>query len=117
MRHAAASSAVAHGVTCCEPDTSVMATLRMILIASIAILSLTQAHAQTPKEQPAKQSSPCFYTIAGKDYYVPVGVKVCRRAPYPYGDQYSLEQCIPPLTELDIVRRGDPRCDRYENRQ
>ncbi len=60
---------------------------------------------------------PCVYTIAGKSYTVPIGGKICFRSPPPYGEQYALEQCFPPLSEVDLVKRGDPRCERYEIRQ
>ena len=71
-----------------------------------------------PKVKPPQtENSPCNYTIAGKQYEVPAGTKICFRSPPPYGDQYSLQQCFPPLEEIAQVKRGDPRCEKYEDRQ
>jgi hypothetical protein len=87
---------------------------------SIAMLSIVGASAQDkPRQDKAPQpgNSPCTYTIAGQQYEVPAGAKVCFRSPPPYGEQYSLQQCFPPLDEIAQVKRGDPRCERYEDRQ
>ncbi len=94
--------------------------MRMILAVVMTVLLLGGARAQDKAQgnaPPPKPADPCTYTIEGKLYEVPVGVKICFRSPPPYGDQYSLQQCKPPLEEFDHVKRGDPRCERYEDRQ
>ncbi|MGY8667454.1 hypothetical protein Q3C01_34580 [Bradyrhizobium sp. UFLA05-109] len=90
--------------------------MRVFVIASSVLLFPVAARAQEKVQQP-KNSDPCIYTIAGRQYEVPIGMKICFRSPPPYGDQYSLQQCFPPLSEFALVRRGDPRCERYEDRQ
>jgi hypothetical protein len=96
--------------------------MRVFSIVSIVIFSLGQAVAQDlPKDDDADKAPPakataCYYSIAGRFYEVPVGVKLCWRSPPPYQELYSLQECGPPLNELTQVRRGDPRCDRYEDR-
>ena len=89
--------------------------MRVFALVSIAVLLVGEARAQD--RPPPKPTDPCTYTIDAKVYEVPIGVKICFRSPPPYGDVYSLQQCFPPLTELDQVRRGDQRCERYEDRQ
>jgi hypothetical protein len=80
-----------------------------------AVLSQTTAQAQD-KEKAPKHS--CFYRLlGGQSIDVPVGASVCRRSPAPYQDEYAVLRCDPPLNEIAQVKRGDPRCDRYENRQ
>jgi hypothetical protein len=84
-------------------------------VLSIALFSMSGALAQDKPPKP--DNNPCTYTIDGKQYEVPIGTKICFRSPPPYGDQYSLQQCFPPLSEIDQVKRGDSRCERYEDRQ
>jgi hypothetical protein len=89
--------------------------MRVFAMILSAVLLAAEAQAQEKAQQP--DSGPCTYSIGGRPYEVPVGVKICFRSPFPYGDQYSLQQCFPPLDEIALVRRGDPRCERYEDRQ
>ncbi|ULK95924.1 hypothetical protein [Bradyrhizobium sp. I71] len=94
--------------------------MRLCLSVSIAIFSIVEAAAQDKLPQDRTrppEGGQCSYTVAGKQYEVAVGSKICFRSPPPYGDQYSLQQCFPPLDEIALVKRGDPRCDRYEDRQ
>ena len=91
--------------------------MRVFSMALIAFASLTQAHAQGPSE-PKKNGIVCGYSINGYYYEVPNGKSLCWRAPPPYGAEYALLQCYPPLTEVTSVKRGDPRCGgQYETRQ
>jgi hypothetical protein len=83
----------------------------------MAVLSQTAAQAQVKNDAKDDAPKPCFYTIAGKTIDVAVGKSVCRRSPAPYEDQYALMRCGPPLDQIALVKRGDPRCDRYEDRQ
>jgi hypothetical protein len=87
----------------------------LIALFSMAGASAQDKPQQTKPSQP--ENSPCDYTIAGQQYQVPTGTKICFRSPPPYGDQYSLQQCFPPLEEIAQVKRGDPRCEKYEDRQ
>jgi hypothetical protein len=95
--------------------------MRLFSIALLAGLWLGQVQAQ---DQPQVQdqvrqtkSESCSYTIDGRPYEVPAGVKLCWLSPRPYSD-YALLQCGPPFQEVIAgVRRGDPRCERYQNRQ
>lgn len=89
--------------------------MRAFAIALSVLLLPVAAFAQEKAPQP--KTDPCIYTIGGRVYEVPIGVKICFRSPPPYGDQYSLQQCFPPLNEFALVKRGDPRCERYEDRQ
>ena len=95
--------------------------MRMFSIGLVAILALSQVRAEDQqqardKEQLNKPSN-CTYTIAGQVNEVPVGTRLCWRSPAPYSD-YALLQCGPPLNEItEGLKRGDPRCDRYEDRQ
>jgi hypothetical protein len=95
--------------------------VRVFLFALIAVVSQTAAQAQVKNDAKdnAKDNAPppCFYSIGGKSIDVAVGKSVCRRSPAPYQDQYALLRCGPPLDEIALVKRGDPRCDRYEDRQ
>jgi hypothetical protein len=91
--------------------------MRVLLMGLISIFLQTAAQAQD-KEAPAK-SDTCFYSLVGGEIInVPVGANVCRRSPPPYSDEYSLLKCGPPLDEVVAsLKRGDARCDRYEDRQ
>ena len=91
--------------------------MRVFSMALIAFAALTQAHAQEPS-MPKKNGIACGYSINGYDYEVANGKSLCWRAPPPYGAEYALLQCYPPLTEVTSVKRGDPRCGgHYETRQ
>ena len=88
--------------------------MRVFLIALITMVSLAQAQAEEPTESKPKTNNNCSYTVsAERSYEVPQGGNICIRSPPPYTEQYSLLRCEPPLAEIDLVKRGDPRCDRY----
>jgi hypothetical protein len=91
--------------------------MRTFSIALIALVSLAQAHAEESTVSKPKTESNCSFTVSnGHSVEVPVGASACFRSPPPYSDQYSLLQCFPPLQEVDLVKRGDPRCGgRYDD--
>ena len=91
------------------------AEMRVFRISLIVIASLAQAHAEEPTNAKSKADNSCHYTAGkGQSVEIPIGASACFRAPPPYTDIYGLLHCYPPLTELDLVKRGDPRCeDRY----
>ena len=91
--------------------------MRVFSMTLIAFAALTQAHAQGPSE-PKTPSTVCGYSINGYHFEVPNGKSLCWRSPFPYGAEYALLTCYPPLQEITLVKRGDPRCGgRYEMRQ
>ena len=95
--------------------------MRMLSIGLVAMLSLVQARAEDQQQAQAKEQqnkpSNCSYTIAGQVIEIPVGTRLCWLSPAPYSD-YGLLQCGPPLNEIaEGLKRGDPRCDRYEDRR
>jgi hypothetical protein len=93
------------------------AKMRVFSIALIALISLTQAQAEEPN-QSKKSSNGCSYTIHGYLYGVPNGTSLCWRSPFPYTTVYGLLHCDPPLQEITLVKRSDPRCGgHYEERQ
>jgi hypothetical protein len=89
--------------------------MRVLRISLIVMVSLAQAHAEEPANAKPKTNDNCHYTVSdGRSVEIPVGASGCFRAPAPYTDIYGLLRCYPPLTEIDEVKRGDPRCeDRY----
>ena len=88
-----------------------------VFSALIAFAALTQAHAQGPSESKTP-STVCGYSINGYYFEVPNGRSLCWRSPFPYGAEYALLTCYPPLQEITLVKRGDPRCGgQYEMRQ
>ena len=91
--------------------------MRVFSIALIALVSLARAQAEEPTDSKSKTS--CSYTIgSGQSYEVPRDASICFRSPPPYTEEYALLRCYPPLQEVDLVKRGDPRCgDRYEDRE
>jgi hypothetical protein len=101
--------------------------MRVFSVSFFALASLVHAHAQGTAQGTAgtdRKSEPslgdvCHYTIRGYSHEVPAGVNLCWRAPYPYLSEYGLLHCDPKnnLQEITQVKRGDPRCDRYEIRQ
>ena len=102
--------------------------MRVISMALIAFAALTQAHAQEPSMPKTPSISGgggipgtsifCGYSINGYYHEVPNGTSLCTRSPSPYGVEYALLQCRPPLQEITLVKRGDPRCGgHYEMRQ
>ena len=91
--------------------------MRVLSVAFFALASLTQAsHAQ---EEIKKPESSCSYTLrSGDSYVVPAGETLCWRVPAPSYRVYTLLKCVAPsFQELYRVKRGDPRCDKYEERQ
>jgi hypothetical protein len=101
--------------------------MRALSVPFIAFVSLVQAHAQETAQGTAEsngRSVPglrdvCTYTIDGYAKDVPAGVNLCWRSPYPYLSEYGLLHCDPKdnFEEITLVKRGDPRCNRYEIRQ
>ena len=94
--------------------------MRVFSIALIALASLTQAQAQAQEPTDSKKPAGiiCGYSIRGNYYEVRAGESLCSRSPPPYGAEYALLHCYPPLLEGTLVKRGDPRCGgRYEERQ
>ncbi len=92
--------------------------MRISSVSFFALASLAQAHAQGTAP-PAEHRDVCSYTIRGYSHDVPAGVNLCWRVPYPYLSEYGLLRCDPKnnFQEIAIVKRGDPRCERYEIRQ
>ncbi|MGY3238677.1 hypothetical protein ACVMAJ_005567 [Bradyrhizobium sp. USDA 4448] len=97
--------------------------MRAFAASFLALASLVQAHAQGTAEKPKRADSGlnniCVYTIRGYPREVPAGVNICWRVAYPYLSQYALLHCDPKnnFQEITTVRHGDPRCERYEDRQ
>ena len=92
--------------------------MRVFSIALVALASLAQAQAQEPTDSKKNAGIICGYSIKGYYYEVPTGESLCTRSPPPYGSEYALLHCYPPLQEGTLVKRGDPRCGgRYEERQ
>ena len=89
------------------------------VLTSALTSALAQDAAKAPDEKkPDPKTDNCFYTVGSQAIQVPIGASVCRRQPAPYNDKYSLLRCTPPLDELATdVRRGDARCDRYDERE
>jgi hypothetical protein len=90
--------------------------MRMFSVVFFALASLAQAHAQ---EKVKKPELSCSYTISsGDSYVVPAGETLCWHLPAPSYKEYTLLHCdAPSFQEITRVRRGDPRCNRYEDRQ
>jgi hypothetical protein len=92
--------------------------MRMFLTALVTMVSLAQAQAERPTVSNPSTNNSCSYTVSGRSYEVPHGGGVCFRSPPPYTEEYALLRCEPPLQEVELVKRGDPRCgDRYEERE
>jgi hypothetical protein len=92
--------------------------MRKLAIIALAVLSSGLAIAQEAAKKADQKLDNCFYTVGTLAIQVPIGGRICRRQPPPYNDKYSLLRCNPPLDELDSdVKRGDARCDRYEERE
>lgn len=88
--------------------------MRVLPVAFFVMASLVQAHGQEKIKKPES----CSYAISsGDSYVVPAGEALCWRLPAPSYKEYTLLHCDPPFQELTRVRRGDPRCQRYEERQ
>jgi hypothetical protein len=93
--------------------------MRTFAIVAAVLVVPALAAAQNEEEKKVDQKPDnCFYTVGNQTIQVPLGASVCRRQPAPYDDKYSLLRCTPPLDEIDSdIKRGDARCDRYEERQ
>lgn len=92
--------------------------MRKLAIVALAVLSPGLAIAQEPAKKADQKSDNCFYSVGTQAIQVPIGGRICRRQPAPYNDKYSLLRCNPPLDEIaSDVKRGDARCDRYEERE
>src|SRR5262249_3191140 len=90
--------------------------MRVLSVVFFALASLAQAHAQEKIKTP---ESACSYTISSGDTYtVPGGEALCWRVPAPSYKEYTLLRCdAPSFQELVRVKRPDPRCNKYEERQ
>lgn len=89
--------------------------MRVLLVALLAGASLTQANAEVKMKDP---NASCSYTVTnGETYQVPAGQTLCWRVPPPSYKAYTLLRCDPPFQELNRVKLGDGRCNRYEERQ
>jgi hypothetical protein len=93
-----------------------VAVWKAVVIAVVTLAS-APALAQDAAKKADPKSDNCFYTVGTQAIQVPIGASVCRRQPAPYNDKYSLLRCTPPLDEIDTdVKRGDSRCDKYDER-
>lgn len=92
--------------------------MRVLSVAFFAVASLAQAHAQD-QEKVKRPVSACNYIVGvGDTYTVPAGEALCWRVPPPSYKEYTLLQCDgPSFQELRRVKRGDPRCSKFEERQ
>jgi hypothetical protein len=96
--------------------------MRAFLIVLVALISSAQAQLAPPgpfKRPEAGLNATCAYSIRGYPFEVPAGVNLCWRAPFPYSSEYGLLHCDPKFQfqEITLVKRNDPRCERYEYRQ
>jgi hypothetical protein len=91
--------------------------MRILSVAFFTLASLAQAHAHEKIKKPPE--SACSYEISVGDMYtVPAGEALCWRVPPPSYKEYTLLQCDgPSFQELRRVKRGDPRCNRFEELQ
>jgi len=91
--------------------------MRVLSVAFFALASLARANAQEKIKKPDEVS--CSYTLrSGDTYSVPGGETLCWRVPAPSYKVYTLLECVPPsFQELYRVKRRDPRCNIYEERQ
>jgi hypothetical protein len=89
--------------------------MRLLSVAFFALALLAQAHAQDR----IKKATSCSYELSrGATYSVPDGQALCWRVPAPSYRVYTLLQCVAPtFQELYRVKRGDPLCNKYEERQ
>jgi hypothetical protein len=91
---------------------------RFAIAAAVLVVPALAAAQHQGEKKVDQKSDNCFYTVGNQAIQVPLGASVCRRQPAPYDDKYSLLRCTPPLDEIDSdIKRGDARCDRYEERQ
>jgi hypothetical protein len=91
---------------------------RFSIVAAVLVVPALAAAQNEEEKKVDQKPDNCFYTVGNQTIQVPLGASVCRRQPAPYDDKYSLLRCTPPLDEIDSdIKRGDARCDRYEERQ
>ena len=91
---------------------------RFSIVAAVLVVPALAAAQNEGEKKVDQKPDNCFYTVGNQAIQVPFGASVCRRQPAPYDDKYSLLRCTPPLDEIDSdIKRGDARCDRYEERQ
>lgn len=91
---------------------------RFSIVAAVLVVPAFAAAQNEEEKKVDQKPDNCFYTVGNQTIQVPLGASVCRRQPAPYDDKYSLLRCTPPLDEIDSdIKRGDARCDRYEERQ
>lgn len=90
--------------------------MRVFLVVSFTVASLISAHAQ---EKTRKPETSCSYALSsGETYEVRAGEALCWRVPPPSYKLYTLLHCDAPFfNELVRVKRGDSRCNKYEERQ
>jgi hypothetical protein len=100
----------------CDSTVAEESKMRVLSVAFFALASLAQAHAQEKVKQP---ETSCSYTLSSGDTYaVPGGDSLCWRVPAPSYKLYTLLHCnAPSFQELVRVKRGDSRCNKYEERQ
>ena len=94
------------------------AKMGVFRISLIVMALMAQAHAEEPAKAKSNTDNNCHYTVSsGKSVEIPVGASACFSSPPPYTDIYGLLHCYPPIQEIDLVKRGDPRCEgRYDDR-
>ena len=91
---------------------------RFAIVAAVLVVPALAAAQNEEEKKVDQKPDNCFYTVGNQTIQVPLGASVCRRQPAPYDNKYSLLRCTPPLDEIDSdIKRGDARCDRYEERQ
>jgi hypothetical protein len=91
---------------------------RFSIVAAVLVVPALAAAQNEEEKKVDQKPDNCFYTVGNQTIQVPLGASVCRRQPAPYDNKYSLLRCTPPLDEIDSdIKRGDARCDRYEERQ
>lgn len=90
--------------------------MRALMIALTTLTPLSAAMADDDRTQKINNCS--LFLSDGQSVDLAVGANACVRAPPPYSDSYALLRCFPPIQELGLVKRDDPRCgEKYENRE
>lgn len=91
--------------------------MRVFFVTFFAVASLAQVSAQDRIKKP--DSGGCSYTLKNGDTYeVASDETLCWRVPEPAYREYTLLRCTPPsLQEIVRVKPGDPRCNKYEERE
>lgn len=85
----------------------------------IALTTLTPLSAAVADDNKTRKIDNCSYLLSGgQSIDLAVGANACVRSPPPYSDSYALLRCFPPIQEIELVKRGDPRCgEKYEDRE